>query len=169
RTEPPAPSPTRSAARAPAERTPASAPSRNAADTAAARSGSNAAPATRNGAAAPAAAAARPAFGRNAREGAGGTAAAARPAHPARFWVQVAAGSNADAFAFDWRRLTRAHADVLRGRTPHVAAAGRRHRLVIGPFASAKAADEAVAKMRAAGMDVLRFDSAAGEEVVALD
>lgn len=95
-------------------------------------------------------------------------AAPPKPAHPARVWVQLAAGANRDAFAFDWRRMAKTGGDALRGKEPHVAEWGRSHRLLVGPYPSAKAADEAVRALRDAGLDSFRYQSPEGQEVTRL-
>lgn len=91
-----------------------------------------------------------------------------KPAHPARIWVQLAAGANRDAFAFDWRRLAKAGGDTLKGKEPHVAEWGQTNRLLAGPYPSTKAADEAVRALRDAGLDSFRYQSPEGQEVTQL-
>ena len=90
------------------------------------------------------------------------------PAQPSRNWVQVATGRNTDALGFDWRRMTKAQADLFKGRQPYVAKWGQTNRLLTGPFPSASAAQDYVAKLKKAGVDSFTFASAEGEEVTAL-
>lgn len=92
----------------------------------------------------------------------------AKPAHPARVWVQLAAGSNRDALAFDWRRLSKAAGKTLAGKEPHVTQLAGKHRLLAGPYPTAKAADDAVRALRAGGLDSLRYESPEGQEVAKL-
>ncbi len=91
------------------------------------------------------------------------------PAHPSRQWVQVATGRDVSALAFDWRRIKRAVGGLLDDRAPHVAAWGQTNRLVAGPFASAREAQDAVSSLKEKGVDSFRFTSSAGEEVKPLD
>jgi tetratricopeptide (TPR) repeat protein len=88
-----------------------------------------------------------------------------RPVHPSRHWVQVATGRNTGALEFDWRRIKREAGGLLDRPAPHVAAWGQTNRLVAGPFASAREADQLVAKLKEKRLDSFRFTSAQGEEV----
>jgi len=91
------------------------------------------------------------------------------PPNPRREWVQLATGRNADALAFDWRRIKRAADGALDKDRPHLAAWGDRTRLLIGPFANAAEAQAAVRALAGADIDSFRFTSAEGEEVRPLD
>ncbi len=88
-----------------------------------------------------------------------------KPVHPSRHWVQVATGRDTSALAFDWRRIKRQAGGLLDKAAPHVAAWGQTNRLVAGPFASAKEANDLVAKLKEEDVDSFRFTSAQGEEV----
>lgn len=92
----------------------------------------------------------------------------AKPVSPSRNWVQVGTGRDKAALAFDWRRMTRANPDLFKGRQGHTAAWGQTNRLVIGPFDSAKAAQQFVAVLKGKGIDSFTFTSADGEEVTQL-
>lgn len=91
------------------------------------------------------------------------------PVIPSREWVQVATGRDVSALAFDWRRIRRAADGLLDKAEPHTAKWGQTNRLVAGPFASAREAQELVSKLKEKNVDSFRFTSARGEEVVALD
>ncbi|WAT19038.1 tetratricopeptide repeat protein [Aurantiacibacter sp. MUD11] len=91
------------------------------------------------------------------------------PAHPARHWVQVATGQDTSAFRFDWRRIVRNADGLLDGAEPFVARWGQTNRLLTGPYASAREAQEKVSALAAAGVDTFRFSSQEGEEVQSLD
>lgn len=90
------------------------------------------------------------------------------PAHPSRFWVQVATGRDLAALAFDWRRIKRTAGDLLAKREPFTADWGQTNRLVTGPYASAAEAQKAVSALKEKGLDSFTFTSAAGEEVAPL-
>lgn len=92
-----------------------------------------------------------------------------RPVAPSRQWVQVATGRDVAALEFDWRRIKRNAAGLLDKYKPHVAAWGQTNRLVAGPFASAREAQEFVAKLKDKQLDSFRFTSAQGEEVRSLE
>ena len=81
----------------------------------------------------------------------------------------MATGRDVAALAFDWRRIRRAAGGLLDKAEPHTAKWGQTNRLVAGPFASAKEAQDLVAKLKASDVDSFRFTSARGEEVTALD
>jgi tetratricopeptide (TPR) repeat protein len=88
-----------------------------------------------------------------------------KPVIPSRHWVQVATGRDARALEFDWRRIKRVAGGLLDRPAPHVAAWGQTNRLVAGPFASAREADQMVARLKEKKVDSFRFTSAQGEEV----
>jgi hypothetical protein len=75
------------------------------------------------------------------------------PSHPSRIWVQVATGRDKDALGFDWRRMTRAEAEIFRGKEAFVSAWGQTNRLLTGPFQSEKAANSFIAQLRTANVD----------------
>ena len=87
------------------------------------------------------------------------------PADPQRFWVQVAAGRNARALAFDWRRLQREGGALLAKRDAYTAKWGQTRRLLTGPYRSEDEADKAVAALKKKGIDALEFTSDEGQEV----
>jgi hypothetical protein len=91
------------------------------------------------------------------------------PAHPSRQWVQVATGQNVAAFRFDWRRIRRQADGLLDNAEPHVARWGQTNRLVVGPYRSAREAQELVSALNAAGLSTFRFTSSEGEEVQELN
>jgi hypothetical protein len=92
-----------------------------------------------------------------------------RPVHPSRQWVQVATGRDVAALEFDWRRIRRGADGLLDKYKPHVAAWGQTNRLVAGPFASEREAQQFVAKLKEKQVDSFRFTSAQGEEVRPLE
>jgi len=91
------------------------------------------------------------------------------PAHPSRQWVQVATGRDVKALEFDWRRIKRNAGGLLDRYKPHVAAWGQTNRLVAGPFASAREAQDFVSQLKEKQVDSFRFTSAQGEEVRPLE
>ena len=91
--------------------------------------------------------------------------AEARRRHPARIWVQVATGADANALAGDYRRLTQRHAQIFQGQSGSTAAWNRTRRLLVGPFPNQAAARAWLNRFDAAGGDGFVWSSAAGEEV----
>lgn len=96
-------------------------------------------------------------------------APAPKPVIPSRQWVQVATGRDTAALAFDWRRIKRGAGGLLDRTGPHVVAWGQSNRLVVGPFANAREADQLVSKLKEKDIDSFRFTSAQGEDVKVLD
>ena len=93
----------------------------------------------------------------------------AKPSHPSRIWVQIAAGRNKPALAFDWRKFAKEDPAVFKAQKPYVTSWGQTNRLLTGPFASAKEADAFVAKLKKAGRDgAFAWTSPAGQIVDAL-
>lgn len=88
-------------------------------------------------------------------------------ANPSRHWVQVAAGRDLDALAFDLRRLRRTY-DALAGLDGWTAEWGATRRLLVGPFPSLEKAKAVQADLRKAGSDGFVWQSEAGEVVTAL-
>lgn len=86
-------------------------------------------------------------------------------ANPSRNWVQLAAGRDPDALAFDLRRLRRTYGETLAGHDGWTSAWGETRRLLIGPFRRPEDARAVVAELRKAGSDAFFWQSEAGEEV----
>ncbi len=87
------------------------------------------------------------------------------PEHPSRHWVQVATGQNAAAFRFDWRRLVRLSDGLLDGRDAYHANWGQTNRLVTGPFATTREAQQFVTQLGQADIGAFRWTSESGQEV----
>ncbi|HEU4651458.1 MAG TPA: SPOR domain-containing protein, partial [Croceibacterium sp.] len=92
-----------------------------------------------------------------------------RPVQPSRQWVQVATGRDTAALEFDWRRIKRNAGGLLDNYKPFVVTWGQTNRLVAGPFASAREAQDFVSKLKDKQLDSFRFTSAQGEEVRPLE
>jgi len=90
--------------------------------------------------------------------------AKAEKEHPARFWVQIATGS-ADALGFDYRKLSKTYAALLKSRNAFTAEWGRTDRLLVGPFADQKAAKKWEGDYKKAGGDAFMWKSEIGEIV----
>jgi tetratricopeptide (TPR) repeat protein len=91
------------------------------------------------------------------------------PVHPARHWVQVATGQDTAAFRFDWRRIKRNSGGLLDDAEAFMASWGQTNRLLTGPYASAREAQEMVSALAAEGVDSFRFSSEEGEEIQSID
>ena len=88
------------------------------------------------------------------------------PSHPSRVWVQVATGREKAALGYDWRRMTRAQAEIFRGKEPFVTAWGQTNRLLTGPFRSEAEANSFIAQLRRADVDgPFLWTSPAGQAV----
>lgn len=92
---------------------------------------------------------------------------AAKPAeaHPARLWVQLAAGRDREALRFDWKRLSRQSKGKIDKLGPFVARWGQTNRLLIGPFKDEATRRATVKTLEEAGLDTLPHSSSAGAVV----
>ena len=90
--------------------------------------------------------------------------AKAQKDHPARYWVQIAAG-NANALGFDYRKLNKTYAALLKSRSPYTSEWGRTDRLLVGPFPDLKAAKKWEGDYKKAGGDAFMWKSEIGEVV----
>ena len=90
--------------------------------------------------------------------------AKAQKDHPARYWVQIAAG-NANALGFDYRKLIKTYSALLKARNPYTSEWGRTDRLLVGPFPDLKAAKKWEADYKKAGGDAFMWKSEIGEVV----
>ena len=90
--------------------------------------------------------------------------AKAQKDHPARYWVQIAAG-NANALGFDYRKLNKTYAALLKSRSPYTSEWGRTDRLLVGPFPNLKAAKKWEGDYKKAGGDAFMWKSEIGEVV----
>ena len=78
--------------------------------------------------------------------------------HPARYWVQIAAG-NADALGFDYRKFSKKYPELFKGRNPFTSEWGKTDRLLVGPFADQKAAKKWEIDYKKAGGDSFMWKS----------
>jgi Flp pilus assembly protein TadD len=90
------------------------------------------------------------------------------PAHPSRFWVQVATGRDVKALAYDWRRIKREGGALLAKHDAYTAKWGQTRRLLTGPYKSEDEAQDAVSALKKKGLDSFEFTSDEGEEVTPL-
>ncbi|MCM3419143.1 SPOR domain-containing protein [Sphingopyxis alaskensis] len=91
--------------------------------------------------------------------------AAKKKAHPARIWVQIATGANPKALAFDYNRFAKRNAALFKGKAGATAEWGQTRRLLVGPFANRKAAQDWLADYKKAEGDGFLFSSEVGEIV----
>jgi tetratricopeptide (TPR) repeat protein len=84
--------------------------------------------------------------------------------HPARFWVQIAAG-NADALGFDYRKFAKKSPELFKGRNPFTSEWGKTDRLLVGPFADMKAAKKWETDYKKTGADSFSWKSEIGAAV----
>ena len=91
------------------------------------------------------------------------------PPEPSRIWVQVATGQDLAAFRFDLRRIRRNAGGLLDHADAWTARWGQTNRLLVGPFASAREANELVTALAGHDISTFRFTSREGEEIQPLD
>jgi len=85
--------------------------------------------------------------------------------NPSRTWVQIAAGKNVSALAFDLRRFRKSYADAIGDESGWYTDWGATNRLLIGPYRKDETARATVAAIKKAGGDAFLWQSDAGEEV----
>ena len=88
-------------------------------------------------------------------------------ANPARIWVQIATGE-ASGLGFDYRKLTKNNPILFKAQKPWTSPWGRAARLLVGPFADAKAAKKWEGDFKKAGGDAFMWKSEIGVPVNAL-
>jgi tetratricopeptide (TPR) repeat protein len=85
--------------------------------------------------------------------------------NPSRIWVQIAAGKNEGALAFDLRRFRKTYADAIGDESGWFTNWGATNRLLIGPYKKEESARTVVTQIKKAGGDAFLWKSEAGEEV----
>jgi len=85
--------------------------------------------------------------------------------NPSRIWVQIAAGKNESALAFDLRRFRKTYADAIGEEGGWSADWGATNRLLIGPYKKEESARKVVTAIKKSGGDAFIWESEAGEEV----
>lgn len=89
--------------------------------------------------------------------------------NPARTFVQVGVGRDRKALAFDWKKLVKADPAVFKGKSPWVMPYGQTNRLMVGPFATSKAAAAFIAQLKKTDVSgAFPVSTDAGEVVDAL-
>ena len=88
-----------------------------------------------------------------------------KPAHPERFWVQIASVSDVDMLKSEYRRITRKAGDLLETYSGHSAEWGETNRLLAGPVASRKGAETLVEKLKDEGVSSFVHTSEQGKKV----
>ena len=89
----------------------------------------------------------------------------AKPAEPAREWVQIGVGRNTAAFAFDWKKLAKQAGGALDGKGPWAVKYGATNRMLAGPFATDAAVKAAIKRLKDKNITALPFSSGEGEKV----
>ncbi|MEG8040434.1 SPOR domain-containing protein [Sphingomonas sp. LR60] len=89
-------------------------------------------------------------------------------AEPARIWVQVASGANADDMPKAWKNA-QAKADALAGKRAYTVPNRATNRLVTGPYKTDAEARAAVNALKKQGLSAFTFTSEAGQKMTKLD
>ncbi|HET9810337.1 MAG TPA: hypothetical protein VFP53_01415 [Sphingomicrobium sp.] len=82
-----------------------------------------------------------------------------------KIWLQLASGTNSNAFPAEFRRIRSREPKLFTGITGYVADAGSRSRLVIGPFHSPGDAKMFAEALESARIDSMRWTSEPGQVV----
>jgi hypothetical protein len=89
----------------------------------------------------------------------------AQPTNPSRHWVQIAGGANRAALPREFARLRTLAPQQLGRRDAYTAAARATNRLLVGPFASDRAAQEFVNQLAGHNVSAFAWTSDAGQEI----
>ena len=89
--------------------------------------------------------------------------------NPARHWVQIAGGANKRDLGKEWDKLKGRWPSQLAGRSPWTTHYRFTNRLLIGPFATSKAAQDWVSERKKEGFSTFRVETRAGDEVERVD
>ncbi|WP_162806717.1 SPOR domain-containing protein [Sphingosinicella terrae] len=89
----------------------------------------------------------------------------AEPAHPARHWVQIAGGANKAGLPREFARLRGLAPEQLNGRTAYTTPLRATNRLLVGPFASPREAQEFVNQLARHDVTAFAWTSEAGQEI----
>jgi hypothetical protein len=89
----------------------------------------------------------------------------AAPAEPARHWVQIAGGADKAALPREFARLKAKAPKLFAARAGWSTPLNATNRLLVGPFDSARAAQEFVNGLKEAGLTAFAWQSAAGQKI----
>jgi Flp pilus assembly protein TadD len=89
--------------------------------------------------------------------------------NPARHWVQIAGGANKRDLGKEWDKQKSKWPSQLAGRSPWTTHYRFTNRLLIGPFASSKAAQDWVGERKKEGFSTFRVETRAGDPVERVD
>ncbi len=96
------------------------------------------------------------------------TSPATSDAQAERVWVQVAGGSDERALPSTWRRLKGQAPDLLNEQTAWTTPLKATNRLLVGPFASTREAQEFVNKLKPKGIDAFSWTSPKDQAIAKL-
>ncbi|MEP2737077.1 MAG: SPOR domain-containing protein [Erythrobacter sp.] len=88
-----------------------------------------------------------------------------KPAHPKRYWVQIASVSDDDLLKSEYRRIARKAGDLLKNYSGHASELGETNRLLAGPVTSLKAAQALTQELKDEGIDSFVHTSPKGKKV----
>ena len=83
-------------------------------------------------------------------------------------WVQIAGGADETLLPAEWRRLRGKAPELLGSQTAWTTPVKATNRLLVGPFASARDAQDFVNKLGPKGITALAWTSAAGQAITKL-
>lgn len=92
----------------------------------------------------------------------------AQPKEPKRYWVQIATGADLAALKYDYRRMSKKHAELFKSQSGWTSKWGKTSRLVVGPFDNLAGAKKFEAGFRKVGGNGFSWVSEDGVEVVPL-
>jgi Flp pilus assembly protein TadD len=85
-----------------------------------------------------------------------------------RIWLQLASGSDVDAFSSQFRRLKSKNPDLFDGLKPYVARGSDRARLLVGPFRGRSDAEILAEDFASVGIDSFNFTNSQADRIAPL-
>jgi len=86
-----------------------------------------------------------------------------------KIWLELASGSNVDAFSRQFARLRSKNPDLFDGLKPYVARSAEGARLIVGPFRGRSDADTLAEDFATAGIDTADFINSQADRIAPLD
>jgi len=95
--------------------------------------------------------------------------AATAPTFQPKIWLELASGSDVDAFSRQFARLRSKNPDLFDGLKPYVARSAEGARLLVGPFRGRSDADTLAEDFATAGIDTADFINSQADRIAPLD
>jgi SPOR domain len=92
----------------------------------------------------------------------------AAPSFQPKIWLQLASGSDVDAFSRQFERLRSKNPDLFDGLKPYVARSAEGARLLVGPFRGRSDAETLAEDFASVGIDTANFTNSQADRIAPL-